>query len=93
MIFKRKEKIDAIIDRIQNKNLFSRYISLIIGCSLLAFAFDIFFEPENIVYGGVSGVAIVINKLFGMDPSMFVLISSLILLVISFRFFTISFPT
>lgn len=84
MIFKRKEKIDAIIDRIQNKNLFSRYISLIIGCSLLAFAFDIFFEPENIVYGGVSGVAIVINKLFGMAPSMFVLISSLILLVISY---------
>ena len=70
--------------KIQNKNLIKRYLNLIIGCSLLAFAFDVFFAPKNIVYGGVAGVSIVINRLFGIDKSLFVLIVSAILLVISY---------
>ena len=84
MIFKQKDKVEDIFKKIQNKNLIKRYLNLIIGCSLLAFAFDVFFAPKNIVYGGVAGVSIVINRLFGIDKSLFVLIVSAILLVISY---------
>lgn len=84
MIFRRKDKTEDIFKKIQNKNLFGRYLNLIIGCALLAFSFDVFFAPKNIVYGGVSGVSIVINKLFGIDKSLFVLIVSIILLVFSY---------
>jgi uncharacterized membrane-anchored protein YitT (DUF2179 family) len=84
MLFKRKEKADDIFKKIQKKNLLGRYFNLILGCSLLAFAFDVFFAPLNIVYGGVSGVSIVINKLFNIDRSLFVFIVSAILLVISY---------
>lgn len=84
MIFKRKDKTEDILKKIQSKNLFGRYLNLIIGCALLAFSFDVFFAPKNIVYGGVSGVSIVINKLFGIDKSLFVLIVSIILLVVSY---------
>jgi len=84
MLFKKKDKVDEIIKKVEKKNLFSRYINLIIGCALLAFAFDVFFAPREIVYGGVSGVSIVINKLFGIDKSLFVLIVSIILLFVSY---------
>ena len=80
----RKEKVDDIFKKIQNEKLLERYLSLIIGCSLMAFAFDLFFAPNNIVYGGLSGISIVLNKTIGMDKSMFVLIASLILLVVSY---------
>ena len=76
MFFKKKNRLDELVKKIENKHLFTRYINLIIGCALLALSFDIFFEPRNIVYGGVSGVAIVVRNIFGMDTSLFVLISS-----------------
>lgn len=84
MIFKKKEKVEDIFKKIQNKNLIRRYFNLMIGCSLLALAFDLFFAPKNIVYGGLSGVSIVMNRLFGIDKSLFVLSLSAVLLVISY---------
>lgn len=84
MFFKKKEKIDAIIEKIYSKNRVKRYLTLIIGCLLLAVAFNIFFLPRNIVYGGVSGVSIVTKRLFGIDASLFIFITSMILLVVSY---------
>lgn len=87
--FRSKKNVDQIKIEIDHKNLLKRYLSLIIGCLLLALSFNIFFLPRDIVYGGVTGVSIVTNKLFGVDPSLFVLISSLLLLIVSF--FTLGF--
>ena len=84
MFFKKKESTDEIYQKVLHKNLFSRYLNLIIGCALLAFSFDIFFAPKDIVYGGVSGISIVTEKIFGLDKSLFVLVSSIILLVVSY---------
>lgn len=88
MLFKRKEKLDVIIDdiiaKIYSKNRIKRYFTLIIGCLLLAIAFNVFFLPRNIVYGGVSGISIVTKRLFNLDSSLFIFISSMILLVISY---------
>ena len=81
---KRKEYVDEIFKKIQNKNLIYRYFSLLLGCSLMAFAFDLFFAPNNVVYGGLSGISIVLNRTFNMDKSMFVLVASLILLFVSY---------
>ena len=84
MFFKKNDKIDEIIEKIYSKNRIKRYITLIIGCLLLATAFNVFFLPRNIVYGGVSGISIVTNKIFGINPSVFIFVSSMILLVISY---------
>ena len=85
MLFKKSsKKVDDIFKRIQNKHLVTRYLNLILGCSLMAFAFDLFFAPNNIVYGGLSGVSIVLNKTIGMDKSLFVLIMSIVLLFLSY---------
>lgn len=84
MLFNKKDKIDEIITKIYSKNKLKRYLTLIIGCLLMALAFNVFFLPTNIVYGGVSGISIVTNKLFGLDAALFIFISSMILLVVSY---------
>lgn len=83
-IFKKKEKLDEIIEKIYNKNKLKRYLTLFIGCLLVSIAFNVFFLPRSIVYGGVSGISIVVNKLFGIDTSLFVFIVSMLLLIVSY---------
>lgn len=61
-----------------------RYIQMIVGVTLLALSYNLFILPNNFVSGGVSGLAIVIKKVFGIQPSVFILVTSVILLVISY---------
>lgn len=65
-------------------NNIKRYMQMVIGVTLLALAYNIFILPNNFVYGGVSGLAIVIKRLFSIEPSLFILITSVVLLVISY---------
>ncbi len=69
---------------IYKKDLFKRYLVVIIGTFLMAIAFNFFCKPNNLVPGGVSGFSIVLYRLFGIDSSLFVLIVNLILLIISY---------
>ena len=85
MFFKkvREKKINKIIDSINSKNLFKRYLLLIIGCFITTFAFNLFFLRYGIVCFGVSGLSIVLNE-FGVNPSLFILCANIILLIISY---------
>ena len=87
MIFRkfREKRINDIIERINKKNIFKRYIMLLSGCLVVAFAFNLFFLRYNIVCFGVSGVSIVFSE-FGVDPSVFILIANILLLIISYFF-------
>ena len=84
MFFKKKKSDSEIMKMINNKNLFTRYVTLFVGCTLYALAFNIFFLPKDIVYGGVSGISIITNKIFNLDPSLFILIADIVLLVVSY---------
>lgn len=81
---KEKIKDEELMKFIENKDLFKRYVILVIGCLLCSIAFNVFFLPQDIVPGGVSGVSIVTNKLFSLDPSIFILVVSIILLIVSY---------
>lgn len=61
-----------------------RYAQMVLGVTLLALAYNIFILPNNFVYGGISGLAIVTKKVFGIEPSMFIFVSSSLLLVVSY---------
>ena len=67
-----------------NKKNFMRILDLVFGLFLFACAFTFFLLPNNLVFGGVSGISIVFKELFGFDTSIFVLIVSVALLLISF---------
>lgn len=65
---------------------FKRYIEFIFGVFCIAFSFNAFFLPNNIVFGSVSGFSIVTKELFNIDPALFILIVSILLLFISLIF-------
>ena len=79
----RKKKIDTIVDTVKKKNIGKRYLMLILGCLIVAFSFNLFFLRYDLVCFGVSGISIVFNE-FGVNPSLFILISNIVLMIIAF---------
>lgn len=61
-------------------------VLFIFGTYLLALNYNLFLVPNNIVFGGVSGIAILIKQVFNVSPSLFVLIANIIILILSFIF-------
>lgn len=85
MLFKKKEKIDdeAILKQIYRKGRIIRYLQFIFGVLLVSISFNIFVLPNDIVYG-ISGVGVIFKRTLNMDPSIIILIGSVILLIFSF---------
>lgn len=81
----REKRINKIMDAIYQKNKFKRYIMLLTGCLIVAFAFNLFFLRYNIVCFGVSGISIVLSE-FGVNPSIFIMAANIFLLIISYFF-------
>lgn len=81
----REKKINQIIDSIDQKHLFKRYLLLIIGCFIMALSFNVFFNQYGIVCFGVSGLSLVFKK-FGIDPATFIFIANIFLLGVSYIF-------
>lgn len=79
----RKKRIQKIINHVQNKGLIKRYFYLFLGCFIVAIAFNLFFLKYNIVCFGISGLSIVLNQ-FGITPSLFILVSNIVLLIVSY---------
>lgn len=69
---------------IKRKDIIRRYIFLLLAIFLYACTYNLFLLPNNIVAGGVSGIAI-ITKDF-LDPSVVIFTLSFILLVMSYIF-------
>ena len=42
-------------------NLLKQYVSITLGCALMALAFDWFYAPNELTLGGFTGIAQVIN--------------------------------
>ncbi len=73
----------AVNSFFNKKNMF-RYLCFVTGLSLFSIAFTFFLLPNNLVFGGVSGIAIVFKELFNFDTSIFIFVVSMLLLVLSF---------
>lgn len=85
MLFFKKNKItNDILKRLNERDRFKRYFFLVIGCLLLAISFNLFFAPYNLVTGGVSGLSIIIENIFGISSSLFISVAYILLLIISY---------
>lgn len=69
---------------IKKKIILKKYINLLFGLLLVSISYNLFLVPSNLAAGGVSGLAIVINKLFGIQISLFMLIANILLIILSF---------
>lgn len=80
------DKNRKIISSIYQKGKVKRYAQFVFGCLLVALAFNLFYSPNDIVAGGVSGLSLVLKHIFGINSSAFILIANLFLLVLSYFF-------
>lgn len=59
-------------------------VTFVFGIFLLAMCYYLFLLPNEFITGGTNGLAIIFNKLFNIDPTVFLYISRIVLLIISF---------
>ena len=81
----REKRINNIMNTIYRKNILKRYVMLLAGCLIVAFAFNLFFLRYDIVCFGVSGISIVASQ-FGINPSLFIMLANILLIIISYFF-------
>ncbi len=61
-----------------------RIINFIAGLFIFSFSFTFFLLPNNLVFGGVSGLSIIFKEIFNFDTTIFILSVSILLIIISF---------
>jgi uncharacterized membrane-anchored protein YitT (DUF2179 family) len=62
------------------------YLLITIGALCIAISVDLFLVPNDVVTGGVTGIAIILNDLFGTPIGLMVLLINIPLLIVGFRY-------
>jgi len=81
-----KNKDLQFINYLNKKTSTKRILQFLLGCFIIAVAYNVFIAPNNLVYGGVGGIAIILNNIFSIDNSISILIMNVILIIISYFF-------
>ena len=76
-----------ILKMVNQKNYGIRLFFLTISCFVFAFNYNAFLVPNNIVVGGVSGLAIVVKELTGLPTSYFIYIATVLLTILYYIVF------
>lgn len=84
MIRRGEIDINEILLKIDNENTAERIALFIWGVLLYAISFTLFFSTNDIVTGGSTGLAIIVNEIFNIDMSLFVFLFSLVFLIIGY---------
>ena len=79
-----KTKDLKILEMIKKKSRIKRLFQFCIGCFIISIAYNIFITSNNLVPGGVGGVAIIIHNLFGLDNSLVIFFLNIFLLTLSY---------
>ena len=72
-----------LVQEIYQSSRFKRYVMFMTGLMILGVSFNLFILPSEMVFG-VTGIAVMLNSLLGIDPSYLIFIFNMILLVASF---------
>lgn len=82
-LFRKKINLE-VLKKINKQSMLKRYLSLIFGCFIVAVSYNLFLAPNNLVAGGIGGIAIILNNLFPINNFIVILICNLVLLGISY---------
>ena len=82
-MFKKVFDDNNVVKEIYSNDRFKRYSIFFIGVLIQAIAFNVFILPSNMSFG-VSGVAVVLKQLLGLNPSFVILLANALLIVASF---------
>lgn len=82
-MFLKKKKEENILKKIYTTDKIKRYSQFLLGMLVVAFAYNVFILPSSVVYG-VGGLGVMFKHLFSWNPSVVILIGSILLLLLSF---------
>ena len=87
MFFKNRPKFDnaALLKEIHESKRLKRTTMFLFGILLSSISFNLFIRPSHLIFG-VSGISIITEKLFNIDPSIVILIGNVVLLIASYAF-------
>ena len=83
--------MNIALDRKRILHLLFKYLVIVAGSVVFAFAFRFFLFPNNIASGGVMGIAMIINELTGLPVGMLSIAMNIPLFIIAWRSFGLSF--
>lgn len=78
--------LEKLKEQIIQKNLYKKIWVILLGVYLLALNYNLFLLPNHFVIGGTSGLSIIAQKIFGWNPTIFLYISSILLILLSYFF-------
>ncbi len=79
-----KKNKEEVLRKIKEKHVIFRLFQLLLSLLISSFLFNLFLFQFDIVTGGVNGIAVIVNKIYPLDPSIIIFITSFFLLVASF---------
>ena len=79
-LFTKKE----ILKEVESKNKIIRLIIYFVCCFFVALIYNALFVPNKLVIGGIGGLAIVMETVFGIKTSIFIGFMTIILLILSY---------
>jgi uncharacterized membrane-anchored protein YitT (DUF2179 family) len=82
-----KPKVDNtnLLQEIYSNKKAKRYFFFVVGILLMAISFNLFIKPSHLTFG-LSGLSIITEKLYKIDPPIVILIGNLVLLIASYVF-------
>ena len=75
--------IQDILDKIALKDLIPKLIMAFVGAFIVSIVYHAFVSKNSLVTGGVSGLAIIANKMFGINNTLFINVGTISLLILS----------
>lgn len=76
-------KTKDILDKIAVKNLLIKLLYTFVGAFIVGLTYNSFIVENTLVTGGVSGTAIIISEIFGIEETLFINVATISLLIIS----------
>lgn len=75
-----------IMDEVFSQNFWPRLFVVILSILLLAINYNMFLLHNDLVIGGTSGLATILNTTLGLEPATFIFVFNIIFIIISFIF-------
>ncbi len=76
----------TIINTINKKNFIFRNLMMIFGILLLSLTFNVILLDNDFVIGGASGTGVILESIFGFNPSLVILLFNTVMITLSFIF-------
>jgi len=76
-------RVDSVVKQVYKKDRLVRYSFFLLGLLFISVSYNVFVLPNDIVYG-VGGLGVIFYRCFNIDPSVVIMIGSILLLILSY---------